>query len=379
MAAGAASGRRLIACIYTGHAPTYCRGVRKWGCMDSWDRPTAARTLPPVDRRGATIVLPTYNRSQALRRCLEGLLACDAHGLEVDLRIVDDGSTDGTREMVAAVREQYEGPVRLHYHWQANGGCSAARNRALSMTDTDLVLFIDDDCVPRPGWIRALVEGPWDAATAAIGGQAKPARQGGVVTRYYHFIGFNDFPGNGNALDERGDLRFVGTLNAAYRRQALLDEGGFEEAFSDGGPDVDIGQRLRARGYQLRYQPEALVEHYHPESQQTLARKGWRRGYRAYLRHVTNGDVPRPTWRMLRSRLRRLLAQSLRFWLHPVRAGSLARAGVQPRFALSFAFLEWFQRVSVQVGRTTCTAAILLRREAAIRSSPALSTGVSVG
>src|SRR5204863_3184702 len=103
---------------------------------------------PAPDRRRVTIVLPTYNRRVQLRRCLEALLACVVEGLQVDLRIVDDGSGDGTCEMVADLTRQYSGPVRVHCHRQVNSGCSSARNRAFSMTDTDLVLFIDDDCVP---------------------------------------------------------------------------------------------------------------------------------------------------------------------------------------------------------------------------------------
>src|SRR5207248_3344200 len=153
----------------------------------------------------ATVVLPTYNRSASLQRCLLGILACDADGLEIDLHVVDDGSTDNTQQVVEGTLRQYAGPIRLCYYRQANLGAAAARNLGIAAADSDLILFIDDDCVPDAKWIRALVEAPWEDGVGAVGGRIVGIGEGSWVSRYCRYLRFNEFP-----PDDR-PIRFVNT------------------------------------------------------------------------------------------------------------------------------------------------------------------------
>jgi glycosyltransferase involved in cell wall biosynthesis len=92
------------------------------------------------------VILTTYNRPDALRAVLEGYRVQDTR--EFELIIADDGSTRET----AALIEQYrrELPVPLEHVWQEDRGfrAGAVRNRALTRTTADYVIFSDGDCVP---------------------------------------------------------------------------------------------------------------------------------------------------------------------------------------------------------------------------------------
>src|SRR5438552_472551 len=124
--------------------------------------------MTDMDTRKVTIILPTYNRRDSLRGCLQALLACEVEGMQVDLRVVDDGSQDGTGEMIKGIEADPTGAIRMYYHRQENSGASAARNRGIRAANTDILLFIDDDCLPEPGWVRSLASGPWAPDTGAV-------------------------------------------------------------------------------------------------------------------------------------------------------------------------------------------------------------------
>ncbi|HTE18470.1 MAG TPA: glycosyltransferase family 2 protein, partial [Armatimonadota bacterium] len=268
-----------------------------------------------LNRERVTVVVPTYNRRESLRRCLLGILTCRAEGLDVEVRVVDDGSTDGTREMVEEVARAATGPVRIAYHAQRNAGAGAARNRGIEASDTDLVLFIDDDCVPEPDWIRALVDAPWGPKTGAVGGQIISAEKGTWVSRYCRYTRFNEFPVGSPPL------RFVNTANCAYSRRALEVTGGFDAVFtSAGGEDHDLSWRIACLGFDLEYELAAVVKHYHRESLRPFSRAFWIRGYAAMLLDVLWGLRPRPTRGQVAREAARQAATCLRILLLPVDA-----------------------------------------------------------
>ena len=124
-----------------------------------------------------SIVVPTYNRKSLLQDCLQSLLHQDLPPRTLELVVVDDGSTDGTPELVRnLLRAQI--PVRLIYHRQENRGVSAARNQGFSISSGPFVGFIDDDEIVPPDWTRkALNMLKADPDLAGVGG---PYRAYGV-------------------------------------------------------------------------------------------------------------------------------------------------------------------------------------------------------
>jgi glycosyltransferase involved in cell wall biosynthesis len=112
-----------------------------------------------------SVVVTTYNRPDALRAVLGGLLAQADHNIEI--LVADDGSRDDTGALVRTVAAASRLPVR--HVWQEDKGfrAGAVRNRAAAAARGDYLVFLDGDCVPRPDWItqhRALAQRGWMVA-----------------------------------------------------------------------------------------------------------------------------------------------------------------------------------------------------------------------
>jgi len=326
------------------------------------DTPPAAPLAGGVDTSRLTVILPTYNRKEALRRCVLGLLACDVEGLDVTLRVVDDGSPDETTDVMKELQRQNEGPIRLEYHRQENQGQSAARNLAINASDTDVILFIDDDCIPDPGWIRAMAAVSWDGDVGAVGGRLVAATKGNWISRYCRFIRYNEFP-----VDDR-PLTFVNSANCAYLRRALEEVGGYECALPR-GVDHDLGWRVVLAGYRLVYAPDAVVHHFHRESLRIVLKDCWTRGASNTLRSALWGKGKRPSaWRLVRECL--IIALSMvDLLLVPVEAFRLARQGVAPVDALPYALVGWLRRIYGRCGKVSMLRRLLSGEQKLQRTS----------
>jgi glucosyl-dolichyl phosphate glucuronosyltransferase len=225
------------------------------------------RDVPPTT---ATLVIPTFRRPTGLDRLLESLTKLDDAGLEWDVLVVDNDDPPGADAIVEQWRDRL--PVRLVREGQR--GSAHARNRGGAEAAGDLVVFVDDDVVAAPNWLRALVEpilaGRCDATDGTV--ILDPA-----VPRPRWF----DEPGLGGYLAahapadaerEVGKDDFLITATLAVKRHLLLASGGFDPQL---GPragvqlvndDVLLTDRLRAAGGRLCHAPAAEVVHELPPS-----------------------------------------------------------------------------------------------------------------
>lgn len=191
------------------------------------------------------VVMATHGRAGMLARALDAIAAQTR--LPDQVIVVDDESSDATpsvldsRPEVTAVRVSRRGPGR-------------ARQDGLAYVDADVVAFTDDDCVPTPGWLVALVE-PIERGRA-------DAAQGPTVAHPDQTERLRD-PWHRTQRVDRYNERFP-TSNMAYRR-ALLDKlGGFSEEFTGpgcAGEDTDLGWRCLEAGHTVAFAPEAVVHH----------------------------------------------------------------------------------------------------------------------
>ncbi len=291
-----------------------------------------------------TVVIPTYNRRPGLSRCLDALLRCDTGGRSVRVVVVEDGSQSGARETVTDLGGQVLAGWTLHYHWQENRGQSAARNAGVTLADTELVLFLDDDCEPHPGWLLGLVEGPWDEDLGGLGGRLLPAEGKSWVARYCRFVRYNEYP------PDDGPIRFLNSACCAYRRSALMDVGGYEERLTR-GVDHDLGWRLQVAGYRLGFAPAAAAIHHHRELYGELVRDYWRRGHTNALRAVMWDRRPPPDAATIRRETCDTLLLAPDLFIIPFDALKLISQGVALRDALPFAWLRWRLRWAARWGR----------------------------
>ncbi len=210
-----------------------------------------------------SIVIATYQSERTLPALLEACAAQDLGG-ELELVVVDDGSTDASPRLAEAAGARV---IR-----QENAGPAAARNHGWGEARAPIVLFTDADCVPRADWAR-LLSAAVDHATPVAGGSYGIANPGSWLAETIHA----EILWRHARMPE--EVEFAGSFNLGATRAALESVGGFDEAFpAPSGEDNDLSYRLRDAGHRIRFMPDALVEHHHPTALGRYLREQARHG-----------------------------------------------------------------------------------------------------
>ena len=219
-----------------------------------------------------SVVVPTYNRSDRLRRVLQSLdrqitTTYEARAFSFDVVVVSDGSTDDTVEMAEKLVTRYP----LQVLQQENSGPAAARNRGVQATTGRIIVFIDDDVIPAPGCLRAHFS-RHDASRdlVVIGPMLTPGdadlspwvawEQHQLYKQYERF-----------AAGEPAYPRQFYTGNASLLRTAFEEAGGFDTAFRR-AEDVELALRMGQRGQSFVFEPDAEAHHYAERSLESWAR-----------------------------------------------------------------------------------------------------------
>jgi len=206
-----------------------------------------------------SVIVCTYNGSKTIRDCLEGLLALEYPNYEVI--IVDDGSTDGTREIV----KQYGFRVIS----TANRGLSSARNTGLEAASGEIVAYLDDDAFPDPHWLTFLASSFMNTRHVGFGGPNIPPLGDGPIAECVAAA-----PGGPiHVLVSDQEAEHIPGCNMAFRKDALKAVGGFDSQFRIAGDDVDLCWSLQQRGWTLGFSPAAVVWHHRRNSVQAYWRQ----------------------------------------------------------------------------------------------------------
>jgi len=246
-------------------------------------------------------IVLSLNKRDYTRACLESLLPTT--GVQLDVVVVDNGSTDGSLELLEEMKPEFErrgGALR----WVANGrnvGCCVARNQGLELAGGEYCVFMDNDIMAvRPDWVRRLLDVLIEEGAAIVGPKMiypfapHDIQCAGVgISR----TGRVQFRGRGQRRDEpefneRRDCQCL--ISACYLfPRALYDEiGGLDEAFSPiEFEDFDWCYRTREAGHKVIYEPS--VEMFHWES---ITSEGTERLPNTYL-IIRNGMLFKKRWR----------------------------------------------------------------------------------
>jgi GT2 family glycosyltransferase len=194
-----------------------------------------------------SIVVPLFNRWDMTQRCLDAL---NAAGGVFELVLVDNGSTDETAGQRVAVRNA------------RNRGFSVACNQGALFAEGDVVVFLNNDTEPQPGWLEPLVAG-LDHATVA---GARLIYPDGSLQHAGVGVDFSQPPG-GEAwgITEEQPSGLVPAVTGAclaMRRADFLHLGGFDVGFWNGYEDVD----LCLRAGRCWYAAESVVVHHESQS-----------------------------------------------------------------------------------------------------------------
>ena len=213
-----------------------------------------------------TVVVPVYNE----RECIEATvrsIAASTHPVEIV--VVDDGSTDGTADLVEDLALSNVRVIR-----QANAGKAAALNAGIATARHDIVVLIDGDTVFEPGTVAALVAPFADPRIGAVAGNARVANRRGVLSRLQNIeyvVGFNI---DRRVQDAWGVVTTVPGAVGAYRTRALRAVGGISaDTLAE---DTDLAITLGRGGWRVVYEPDARAW---TEAPATLGQL-WRQRYR---------------------------------------------------------------------------------------------------
>ncbi len=209
-----------------------------------------------------TVIIPNWNGLRLLPTCLNALRQQTYRDFETI--VVDNGSTDGSRELIA--REYAEARVVA---LDSNRGFAPAVNAGIRAARGDVVVLLNNDTEADPHWLeeiaRALNENPRAGMVAC---KLRLFDQRDHLHSAGDFYRVDGIPGNRGVWEEdRGqydDARgvFGACGGAAAYRKAMLDEiGGFDEALGSYCEDVDLNWRARLAGYAVAYAPRAMVYH----------------------------------------------------------------------------------------------------------------------
>jgi mycofactocin system glycosyltransferase len=244
-------------------------------------RPPVLATPPDV-----TVLIPVRDRAALLGRCLSAL------GRGYPVLVVDDGSQDP--EAVADVAAAHGAALVRR---PVNGGPGAARNTGLSGVTTELVAFLDSDCVPEPGWIERLAAHLADPAVAAAAPRMVAVAAGdNWAGRYTTAACCLDLGGAEARVVPGTRVAYVPTAALVVRRAALACTAGAGGVFDPAlrcGEDVDLVWRLHEAGWRIRYDPAVRVSHHEPRGWAALLARRFRYGTSAAplaMRHP--GQVP---------------------------------------------------------------------------------------
>jgi cellulose synthase/poly-beta-1,6-N-acetylglucosamine synthase-like glycosyltransferase/peptidoglycan/xylan/chitin deacetylase (PgdA/CDA1 family) len=249
-AAGALSVLRAITTVVA---------ARRHARMRNW-------TYGPPVTEPVSVIVPAYNESAGIEAAIRSLAASD-HPLEVI--VVDDGSTDGTADLVESL-----GIPGVRVIRQANAGKPVALNTGLQAARFELIVMVDGDTVFEPDAVRKLIQPFGHPAVGAVSGNAKVGNRRGLLGRWQHIeyvIGFNL---DRRLFDLAECMPTVPGAVGAFRRTALERIGGLSDVTL--AEDTDLTMALCRDGWRVVYEESAVAWTEAPASLGAL----WRQRYR---------------------------------------------------------------------------------------------------
>lgn len=255
-----------------------------------------------------SVIIPTRNRARLLGRALLSLADQTLRAHEFEVIVVDNGSTDDTRQVCTDVGQRLP---NLRYLYEEKPGLHVGRHAGLKAAAGDILVYGDDDIRAFPTWLEAVAEGFSDAEVGLLGGKALPDFESpppdwleqlwrttpwGKILPQYSVLDFLDDVQSIDAI-------YVWGCNFCIRKSLLEAVGGFHP---DGMPleliryrgdgETAVSIAVKRSGYKTLYHPRASVHHFVSKQRMThdyLRRRAYAQGISdSYTRIRAAGAVP---------------------------------------------------------------------------------------
>lgn len=227
-----------------------------------------------------SVIIPTHNRNAQVKTCLQALAVQAYPRDRFEVVVVDDGSAEPPREIVAFFSEALNVTLLIEPH----GGPSAARNAGAARARGEFLAFTDDDCAPTPEWLKNIAARLVNFPTCLVGGRTinaladntySAASQALIDVIYAHF---NRDPAN---------AQFLASNNMAMPAEQFHAVDGFNSSFPS-AEDREFCDRWLRHGYRMTYAPEVVIHHRHYLTSRSLWRQHFNYGRGAFLFHQSS-------------------------------------------------------------------------------------------
>jgi glycosyltransferase involved in cell wall biosynthesis len=218
-------------------------------------------------RVGVSLIICTRDRSRQLSACLESVRRI-IFEQPWELILVDNGSVDKTDNVIQEFIETVSVPAT--YVFEPVPGLANAHNAGLTAARGEILAFTDDDCYPAEDFLTQIWSAFADPSVGYITGRIMLHDPTDYPLGINEALSPHTFPG--------GSFVRVGSVhgaNMAFRRQVLIDIGGFDPLFGPGSlfntEDADAAARASVIGWLGQYCPDVVVRHHHGRKESDIA------------------------------------------------------------------------------------------------------------
>jgi cellulose synthase/poly-beta-1,6-N-acetylglucosamine synthase-like glycosyltransferase/peptidoglycan/xylan/chitin deacetylase (PgdA/CDA1 family) len=217
---------------------------------------------------GISVVVPAYNEAAGIAATVWSMVRSRYPG-HVEIIVVDDGSTDGTADIV-----RYLGLPDVRVISQRNAGKPAALNRGIAEARYAILVLVDGDTIFAPNALSWLARRIIEPGVGAVSGNTKVANRKGLLGRWQHLEYVMGFNLDRRMFDVLGAIPTVPGAIGAFRRETLEDVGGVSaDTLAE---DTDLTMAICRSGWRVVYEPAAMAWTEAPASLRQL----WRQRYR---------------------------------------------------------------------------------------------------
>jgi GT2 family glycosyltransferase len=218
-----------------------------------------------IDLEGVSIIVPVFNSKKTIKKCLESLLNIDYPKHKLEIILVDDGSTDGTKEII----RHYSGVKLIE---QGHKGPAATRNVGARKSSGKYIFFTDSDCIVRKDWIMNMLK-EFRGNLAIVSGSLVPFSMKRPSEKFEQMRRERLYG------VRRRLVEAVPSCNMAIKRRVFNEINGFDEDFKYASfEDYDLCRRVKKLNYAILYEPMIQVIHLHSSSWKGVFRRAFIHG-----------------------------------------------------------------------------------------------------